>query len=105
MGAIRILCILAADHQTSIEGGGRMRGPIRWLRQLGSLAAAAVCVAAMAASGPQAALAAGGGAGLKPAMGWSSWSYLRGGASEQIVVTQAQAMHSTVPSHGYTDGN
>ena len=79
-----------------------MSGPLRWLRQLGLLATATVCVATMATASPLPVAAAGGGAGLTPIMGWSSWSNFRGGVNEQIVVAQAQAMHATLQSHGYT---
>jgi hypothetical protein len=77
-----------------------MTGPLRWLRRLGLLGMAAVCAGAMTAA-PGPALAAPGGAAPTPVMGWSSWSFFRGGINEKTVVAQANAMHASLQSHGY----
>jgi alpha-galactosidase len=76
-----------------------MTRPVRWLRLLGMVA---VIAGALTSAAPGPALATGGGAALTPIMGWSSWSNFRGGITERIVVAQAQAMHRTLQSHGYT---
>ena len=46
-----------------------------------------------------------GGTIIEMYNGDDGWTMDRGGVSEQIVVAQAQAMHSTLQSHGYTNVN
>src|SRR5437764_14400735 len=48
------------------------------------------------------ALAASGGAAVRPIMGWSSWSFYRGPGTQADILAQAQAMKAKLPSHGYT---
>ena len=67
------------------------RGPLRC--QLAVLGAAVLAVAlGVLAPGMPEATAENNGAGLTPAMGWSSWSFLRHGPTARNVEAQARAM-------------
>lgn len=71
----------------------------RMRHKLGAVAAAALLAAglALAGSGPGAApaRAEANGVGQVPAMGWSSWSFLRHNPTEAGIEAQAKAMHDS----------
>ena len=62
------------------------------------LGAAAVVLAAAA---PVTARAAGTGGAATPYLGWSSWSTFRCDISDQLIRSQAQALHEQLQVHGY----
>jgi hypothetical protein len=51
---------------------------------------------------PPTAHASSNGLASKPLLGWSSWSSIRSSPTEAKIEAQAQAMASTLKSHGYT---
>jgi hypothetical protein len=62
------------------------------------LGAAAVVLAAAA---PATAQAAGSGGAATPYLGWSSWSTFRCDISDELIRTQAVALHEQLQPHGY----
>ena len=79
-----------------------MNAIVRPLRLAAVLAAIACSMGVLVASAPTAGAATNTGAAPKPIMGWSSWSNFRGSGTEAIITAEAQAMHTTLQSHGYT---
>src|ERR1700689_3756264 len=73
-----------------------------WINRWVALARASVAIGLAALFVVPAAHAENNGGGLKPAMGWSSWSFLRHSPSETSVEAQAKAMvTSGLESVGY----
>jgi hypothetical protein len=75
-------------------------------RLLSLLAVAATGAALLAAVGAPAAQAEDNGVGLKPLLGWSSWSYVRRNPTAGVIEGAADAMvHSGLTDVGYSNVN